>query len=122
MRREAIYAKQLMERRLRMYTQFWLVDPQVLDEDTNEASWMNICVEYVSSWLAQAPFLHFTTDAMRATGQDNAALAQLDLAREICSAAFRARRRVRSIYHTNLRRLRQADRDEWQEEMVWHER
>eukprot|EP00959_Pyramimonas_sp_CCMP1952_P427850 8960277-Pyramimonas_sp.AAC.1 len=63
-----------MERRLRLYTNFWLQDPSLLDEPSNQAHWMRLCVTYVSDLLAQGVYLVLVLEQSARTGIENLAI------------------------------------------------
>ncbi|CAK0850711.1 unnamed protein product [Prorocentrum cordatum] len=108
-------AKQLHAR-----MQVWLRNPQVLVEEGDAAHFMALGVEYVADWLAHPEFRHFIDDAILIAGHDNADTVQMDLARDICAAAWRAKKHIRLNYHSCLQRLELTDHEAWEQELARH--
>eukprot|EP00959_Pyramimonas_sp_CCMP1952_P347398 7275972-Pyramimonas_sp.AAC.1 len=72
-----------MERRLRIYTNFWLQDPSLLDEPTNQDYWMRLCVTYFSDLLTQGVYDPLVLEQSARTGIENLAVVRRDMAHDI---------------------------------------
>ncbi|CAK0814680.1 unnamed protein product, partial [Prorocentrum cordatum] len=104
--------KWMLERRLRSYTGHWLEDPHTVDEEMDELGLRPVCVPYVARFLEHPSMGPLVVERAEQQGV-TIPQARIDMAIDICSEAFRRRRRQRQRHAAWMVNLAYTDPREW---------